>query len=148
MPYKKTIFNEYQCGKASCKNNRAEQDDSFHTLIITAPRLRGCMFLLRCSGLDIFLITVPSTAAAISISEIALRAFFTRFGNIDGNCASHEILAIEHADGLLRLVIGCHFDETKSFGSPRCSVYDQCNRGDVSSLADGKLESIFSSGLR
>ena len=40
----------------------------------------------------IFLVAVPS-AAAISITEIA-RTIFRRAGNIDGDGASHEILAI------------------------------------------------------
>jgi len=78
---------------------------------------------MKGSGLEIFLISIPSAAAAaISITETT-GLVFARLGNINGNRATHKIQTIKHANGFFGFFSGGHFHKSEAFGSTCGTVY-------------------------
>jgi hypothetical protein len=71
--------------------------------------------------------TAAATAAATTATESAT-AGFAGLGFVDGQSAAVVFLAIERADGGLRLCIAAHLNETKAFASAGFAVLDHFSR--------------------
>lgn len=48
------VLNDGERGEHSCKENGAEQKNSFHELMITAPQSAGLLVFIQGSGLEFF----------------------------------------------------------------------------------------------
>ena len=82
----------------------------------------------------------PTTAAATA----ATAAFFARFGNVDGQGAAAQILAIHRFDGLLRFLGGAHGDEAKPAGTAGFPVHHQVGFSDRAMRAKRSVQVVFS----
>jgi len=87
------------------------------------------------------LITVATTTTA---ARAAVGTFFAGAGDIDGQRAAVEFLAVQTVDGLFGLLRRGHGDEGKSAGTIGHAVHHQVGLGDGAVGGKGVLEVVFS----
>src|SRR5580698_7522480 len=85
-----------------------------------------------------------TTAAAIfTASAAAGRTFFTGTGDIDGDCAAIQFLAVHGGNGFLRFFIRAHGDESESAGAIGRAVHHQIGFGDRSVSSKRVVQVVF-----
>src|SRR3990170_5229164 len=83
-----------------------------------------------------------------AVAKATPASVLARLGDIHGNGAVPKLGAVDHADGLLSVRLGFHFDEGKSLRLPRFTVGDQGDRLHRSCLREQRLEVTCGSGVR
>ena len=97
-------------------------------------------------------IAVPTTATtaapapSAAVAAATLGTFFTRPGLVHRQGATLKILLVKHRDGLGRILLGPHFDESKASGTTRCPVLHNIYRHDGTGLGEVILQIVFGCG--
>src|SRR5579859_3851809 len=80
----------------------------------------------------------PTTTGAAAPTTATTRAapIFTRSGQVDGQLAIAEPIAVEHRDGFLGFSLRAHFNKAKAFRLPSVTVLDDRHRRHRTSLGE------------
>jgi hypothetical protein len=85
-------------------------------------------------------ITTTTTATAAT----AARTFFTGLGNVDCECATAKVFAVQRVDGFLRLFRRAHGDETKTARTASGAIHHQVGFQNGAVCGERVLQVVFS----
>lgn len=156
------VLEDGERGDGSREENGTEEKEAFHDPYRWYVRFdpstssawnnnnslatREAVCFRACSGLEIFLETSASAAAATPVPKVA-GTFLARARDVYRDGATHELLTMEHGDCLLGFIGACHFYEAEALGAAGGAILDQRYRCDGASLTEVILEVIFGGGV-